>query len=134
MTPLPPGPVTQRIDKWLWCARIVKTRTLATKLVTKGGVRLTRDNVVQRVEKASQLVRAGDSLSFMLGDRLRILEIGACAVRRGPASEAKALYTDHSPAPVSTPPGAGAGRETGAGRPTKKDRRALDRLRLGADH
>jgi ribosome-associated heat shock protein Hsp15 len=120
------APGSQRIDKWLWCARLFKTRTLATKVVMSGGVRLTRHGATARIGKASALVRAGDQLAFMCGARLRILEIQACAERRGPAAQARLLYTDHSPKAASPPKA--AARETGAGRPTKKDRRAIDRL------
>ncbi len=123
---LEPATRAQRIDKWLWCARLFKTRTMAAKVVVAGSVRLTRDGATARVEKASQLVKAGDQIAFMNGPRLRILEILACGARRGPAAEARLLYTDHSPTEAAPP--ALAERDKGAGRPTKKERRALDRL------
>lgn len=127
----PAGPSSQRIDKWLWCARLFKTRTLAAKIVSAGGVRLTRAGETTRVEKPSMTIRAGDQVAFLVGDRLKIMEVQACGLRRGPASEAQLLYTDRSPSP---PPkdqaiDAGAGRDRGAGRPTKKERRAVDRLK-----
>ncbi|MEX0645357.1 MAG: RNA-binding S4 domain-containing protein [Parvularculaceae bacterium] len=124
-TPRDPA-TSQRIDKWLWCARLYKTRTLAAKIVASGAVRLSRNGSTSRVEKASALVRAGDRLAFLNGPRLRILEITACADRRGTAADARILYTDHSP--TEAPPQRPAERETGAGRPTKKDRRAIDRF------
>ena len=125
-------PEAQRIDKWIWCARLVKTRTLASKLVAAGGVRLTRDGETNRVEKASAIVRIGDTLAFMIGERIRVIEVNNFGVRRGPAAEARLLYTDHSPPPVPKAQRrtADAEREKGAGRPTKKDRRAVDRLKL----
>jgi len=116
----------QRIDKWLWCARIFKSRTLAAEFAGGGGVRLTRAGMTARVEKASAMVRPGDRMAFLLGDRMRVLEVKACAVRRGPAAEARLLYDDLSP-PKSAAPNAGD-RAKGLGRPTKKERRAIDRL------
>jgi len=118
----------QRIDKWLWHARIVKTRTLATTLAGGGKVRLNGN----RIAKASQPVKPGDVLTFTLNRRVRVLEILALAARRGPASEAQARYRDLSPADVPDQGPRGpvfnastARREAGAGRPTKKQRRQI---------
>ncbi len=122
------GPASQRIDKWLWCARLFKTRTLAAKIVSAGGVRLTRASETTRVEKPSAMIRIGDQVAFMIGDRLKVIEVQACALRRGPASEAQILYADRSP-PKELDPAASDGRGKGAGRPTKKERRAVDRLK-----
>lgn len=125
---------SQRIDKWLWCARFVKTRTLAGKLAASGAIRLTREGETTRVAKASALVRIGDRLAFLTGERLRVIEVKAFGLGRGPAAEARLLYTDHSP-PLSKPDAretAGA-RDRGAGRPTKKERRAIDRVRAAPD-
>lgn len=121
------GPASERIDKWLWQARVFKTRSLAAKIVTDGGVRLTRDGTTTRVEKPSASVKPGDQLAFLHGDRLRVLEVLACGVRRGPAAEARLLYADHSPPKEAMEPPT-APRDKGAGRPTKKDRRDIDRL------
>lgn len=128
----------QRIDRWLWCARFFKTRGLAAKFVSEGHIRITRaNNATQdtvRAEKPSVLVRAGDTLVFTRHDRLRIIDVRACAARRGPATEAATLYEDRSPPP---PPkeekqrGPFA-REPGAGRPTKRERRALDAMKAGS--
>ena len=121
---------SQRIDKWLWCARFAKTRTLAGKFATSGAIRLTRDFETARVEKASTSVRVGDRLAFLIGERMRVVEIIGFGERRGPASEARLLYTDHSPPPAPKEDALlPAMREKGAGRPTKKDRRATDRLK-----
>lgn len=121
----------QRIDRWLWYARFFKTRTLAAKFVSDGNVRLTRSAEAIRIQKPSFLVRECDMLVFSRNDHLRIINVVALAARRGPASEAQALYDDQSPPrpakqeqPVSP-----FDREKGAGRPTKKDRRALDALK-----
>ena len=120
---------TQRIDKWLWFARILKSRTLAASLVTAGKVRLNRE----RVAKASHTVKPGDVLTMGLGSRVRVLEVAAIGARRGPAGEAQALYKDLTPPP---PPRedrvvdlAVAARDEGSGRPTKRERRQTDRLR-----
>ncbi len=125
------APDAQRIDKWLWCARFFKTRSLASKFVAGSAMRVTRDGATQRVEKPSFLVRPRDELAFSIGERLRIIRVAQCGLRRGPASEAQTLYEDNSPPP---PPREEApepvfAREDGAGRPTKKERRDLDRLR-----
>ena len=120
----------QRIDKWLWHARFFKTRTLAGKFAAAGGVRLRRGDRSDRVAKSSAAVRTGDILTFCLGDRVRVIEILAIAARRGPAAGAQRLYADHSPPnpPQSSPAAPPAARSRGAGRPTKKERRNLEKL------
>ncbi|MBV0914098.1 RNA-binding S4 domain-containing protein [Anianabacter salinae] len=111
---------TLRIDKWLWFARFFKTRGLATKLVAGGHVRVNGTPIA----KASHAVGAGDTLTFPQGRRVRVVHILDIGTRRGPAPEAQALYDDHSPAPPLPEPKAPAFDK--GGRPTKKDRRALD--------
>lgn len=125
------GQATQRLDQWLWHARLFKTRTLAGKFVASGAVRVTRGEDTLRIAKPSFSVSPGDILTYSRNDRLRIVEILSVATRRGPASEAQALYDDQSPppAPRTKPPAAPFLREPGAGRPTKKDRRALESLK-----
>lgn len=123
------GASSQRVDRWLWFARVVKSRTLAAGLVEAGRVRLNRD----KIAKASQNVRLGDVLTLTVGPRLRILKVVGLGKRRGPAPEARLLYEDLSPPPppreeVATTPMAGE-REPGSGRPTKRDRRLTDRLK-----
>ena len=117
---------SQRLDKWLWFARIAKTRTLATRLVETGKARINST----RVRKASRPVRAGDVITLVIHEQVRVLKVAACGVRRGPAAEAQKLYEDMSPPPVPrekrTPILPPARREPGAGRPTKRDRRQLD--------
>jgi ribosome-associated heat shock protein Hsp15 len=115
----------QRLDKWLFFSRAVKSRTLAQKLIESGAVRVN----TARTLASDHRVGAGDVLTMTIGDRLlvwRILDPGA---RRGPAAEAARLYEDLSPPPLPRAPnGAFAQRPPGAGRPTKKDRRAIDGL------
>jgi ribosomal 50S subunit-recycling heat shock protein len=116
---------TQRLDKWLWFARIVKSRTLAAEVIGQGKVRVNR----ARVLKASQIVRIGDVLTIALRGRVQVLKVAAPGVRRGPPPLARQLYENLTPT-APRPAGSTAGqRPSGAGRPTKKDRRVTDRLK-----
>ncbi|MBT8472151.1 MAG: RNA-binding S4 domain-containing protein [Marinicaulis sp.] len=121
---------SQRIDRWLWSARFFKTRTLASKFVNDFNVRISRGTQTNHAEKPSTTVREGDTLVFTKNERLKIIEIVKLAERRGPATEARTLYVDKSPPP---PPKKEKQltvyREKGAGRPTKKDRRAIDAIK-----
>lgn len=119
----------QRIDKWLWHARVVRTRSAAAALVDGGLVRINSE----RVEQASRLVRPGDVLTIALDRSVRILKVAGFAERRGSATLARGLFEDLTPVPASTPPDPQSGaREEGSGRPTKRERREIDRL-LGRD-
>jgi ribosome-associated heat shock protein Hsp15 len=108
----------------LWHARFFKTRTLAARIVGDGGVRVNGT----RATKPAASVGTGDVLTFAQGRAIRVVRIVDVAVRRGPATEAQALYDDLDP-----PGGPGdTGAEPRVGpRPTKKDRRRLDDLREG---
>lgn len=113
----------QRIDKWLWHARVVRTRTAAAALVAGGHVRINGE----RVSAASRAVKVGDVLTVALDRRVRMMKALGFAERRGAAEAAEALYEEvDTPAPTAAPTPL---REAGAGRPTKRDRRALDWLR-----
>ncbi len=114
------GEGRQRIDKWLWFARVQRTRTTAQKLVLSGAVRINRE----KCGSASHPVKIGDVLTIAVGTSIRVLKIAAIGERRGPASEARLLYEDLSPPPVPRE----EERETGGARPTKRDRRAIDAL------
>jgi ribosome-associated heat shock protein Hsp15 len=116
----------QRIDKWLWHARVVRTRSAASALVASGNVRLNG----QRIDAPSRAVRAGDVVTIALDRTVRVLKIVGFAERRGSADAARVLCEDLSPAPVRSDPRPAppALREPGAGRPTKRERRAIDRL------
>ncbi|RWE09005.1 MAG: RNA-binding S4 domain-containing protein [Mesorhizobium sp.] len=122
----------QRIDKWLFFSRAVKSRSFAAKLVVAGRVRINRDKAAQ----ASDLVRAGDVLTITLERRIFVWKVLGTGSRRGPAEEARLLYEDMSPPPVpkgeAVPDAIPALRDAGSGRPTKKERRETDRL-LGDD-
>ncbi|MGX9143024.1 RNA-binding S4 domain-containing protein [Mesorhizobium sp. 128a] len=118
----------QRIDKWLFFSRAVKSRSLAAKLVVAGRVRVNSDKAAQ----ASDLVKPGDVLTITLERRISVWKVLGTGVRRGPAEEARTLYEDLSPPPA--PKGEAVAdaipalREAGSGRPTKKERRQTDRL------
>ena len=87
---------TVRLDKWLWFARVVKTRTLAQKLIRSGKVRA---NKVKLTNPANP-VGADDVLTITLERQIKILKIVDCGVRRGPFAQASKLYEDLSPAPI----------------------------------
>ncbi len=120
---------TQRLDRWLWFARFFKSRSLATRLCAAGRVRVNGNPVA----KAHHALRVGDVLTFPKGPHVRVIEVRALGSRRGPAVEARTLYEDLEPPPEREsgerriPPV--ALRERGAGRPTKAQRRATDRLK-----
>jgi len=126
---------TQRLDKWLWFVRVVKSRTQAAALVTGGKVRLNR----ARVDKPSHTVKVGDVVTVSAHHRVRVLRVVGPGLRRGPPTEAQLLYQDLSPPSeqcssaasegVGPDSGTASRRETGTGRPTKRERRALDTLR-----
>ncbi len=79
-----------RLDKWLWCARFLKTRSAATLFCTETRIRING----HAVQKGGAFVQIGDVLTFAWHDRIRVLEIVAIAVRRGPAVDAKKLYKE----------------------------------------
>jgi ribosome-associated heat shock protein Hsp15 len=85
---------TCRIDVWLWRARFLKTRSLAARFVEQGSVRLSRAGQLTRLDKASRSIRPGDVLVFALSERVFSLRIEALGDRRGPAPEARSLYSD----------------------------------------
>jgi ribosome-associated heat shock protein Hsp15 len=115
----------QRIDKWLFFARIAKSRTLAQDWVEGGHVSVNGE----KVRRSSAEIRPGDRLEVLVDRRTYILVVKAPGDRRGPYEEARLLYDDESPPPEKMTPFEQAQRAPGAGRPEKKDRRALDRLR-----
>jgi ribosome-associated heat shock protein Hsp15 len=119
---------SQRIDKWLWYARFFKARTWATRVCNEGRVRLSG----QVIHKAHHALKPGDVLTFPQGPHIRVVRVIAMGIRRGPAVEARGLYEDLAP-PAAPPMARVAERELGSGRPTKAERRALDRLRPAPD-
>jgi ribosome-associated heat shock protein Hsp15 len=125
-----PSSEPMRVDKWLWAARLVKTRPLAAEAITGGRVHLNGARV-----KPSKDVKPGDELEITIGPVRRTVIVRGTAPRRGPAAEAQQLYEEtpesiergereraqarlaRPPVPISGP------------RPTKKDRRRMDRAR-----
>jgi ribosome-associated heat shock protein Hsp15 len=114
---------TVRLDKWLWFARLCKTRSLAAREVADGRVRLNGT----RTTKPAQAVGPGDTLTYGRGDRVLVVRILAPGTRRGPAPEALALYDDLSE--PAAPPAPGTPAPIPGGRPTGKDRRRLVQTR-----
>ena len=82
-----------RVDVWLWRARFCKTRSLAARLIEEGRVRLSRAGVETRLDKPARTVKPGDGLVFVLGGQLHAVRIEALGERRGPATEARTLYS-----------------------------------------
>lgn len=82
-----------RADVWLWRARFFKTRALAARYLSEGRVRLTRSGQETRLDKPARPVRIGDRLVFALGGRLIDVVVQDLGERRGPAAEARALYS-----------------------------------------
>ena len=82
------GTVSQRLDRWLWHARIVKTRAIAAGLIASGYVRVNG----RRAEQVSRAIKAGDVLTIALPSRVRVLKIAAISPRRADAAAARCLY------------------------------------------
>jgi ribosome-associated heat shock protein Hsp15 len=122
--------VSLRLDKWLWFARFVRTRSLATRLVADGRMRVNG----APTQKAHYSVKTGDVLTFPLGPHIRVIKVLGLGCRRGPAAEAQALYEDLDPPgaaaaqPAASPPPFEE-RRPGAGRPTKRDARRTTQLK-----
>lgn len=122
----PPSGSRQRIDKWLFFARILKSRTLAQERVSAGHVKVNGVSVRQ----PSHPLKIGDRLEIALERRNLVLVVLKPGERRGPYEEARQLYDDRTPPePERINPLEQAMRLAGSGRPTKKERRAIDRLR-----
>ena len=131
----PNGIDGQRVDKWLWHARVAKTRTLSATLITEGKVRINGE----RIEKPAQTVRIGDTVTIVTRQQMRTLKVAGFAQRRGSAQVAAALFDDLTPAPLSRGNASEAGlsqaapaglREPGSGRPTKQQRREMERFKF----
>ena len=124
----------ERLDKFLFFSRALKSRTLAQKVIETGAIRVNSE----RTDRSDHKVGAGDVLTMSLHGRIMVWRILDCGTRRGPAPEAQGLYEDLSPpallkADLSPYEAAIAPRSDGAGRPTKKERRDTDKLRGGDD-
>lgn len=123
--PLPPGPATTRVDRWLWAVRLVKTRSDAAQACRGGHVRVN-----DRVAKPATTVKVGDEVKVRLHGRDRFVTVSHVLDKRVGAPVAVRCYADHSPPPPPRLPMPSVPRrDPGAGRPTKRDRRRLDQLR-----
>jgi ribosome-associated heat shock protein Hsp15 len=114
----------QRIDKWLWHARVVRTRSAAAALADSGLVRING----ARVDTSSRPVRPGDVVTVALDRNVRLLKVIGYAERRGSADAARLLFEDMTPPPAPPREPSAGTRDDGAGRPTKRERREIDRL------
>lgn len=108
----------QRLDKWLFFARVYKTRSLAANMVVASHIRVNK----QKVVKPATFVKIGDILTIRLDKRVIIYKVLAFGKRRGPANEARELFEDMTPAvdPIQSMEVISHGP-----RPTKRDRRVL---------
>lgn len=117
------------MDQWLWAVRMTKTRSDAAAACRGGHVKVNG-----KAAKPATSVKVGDRVTAHLHDRERVLEVTALLVKRVGAAVAVECYVDHSPLPPEREHAAPVfERERGAGRPTKRDRRQLDRLRGRSD-
>ena len=114
-----------RLDRWLWAVRLTKTRPDAADACRGGHVRVNN-----RAAKPATTVSAGDEVRALVGDRMRVVEVVRLIQKRVGAADAVTCYLDRTP-PAPPSPVSVAPRDRGAGRPTKRDRRRLDRWRAG---
>jgi len=126
----PEGPGALRLDKWLWCARFFRSRSLAAEAVAGGKVHVNR----QRVRPA-RVVRAGDLLEITVGYEVHTVEVKAIPARRGPAAEARLCY-EETPDSIARRERSREQRRLAAmaapqtqGRPDKHTRRELQKFR-----
>jgi ribosome-associated heat shock protein Hsp15 len=114
-----------RIDQWLWAVRVFKTRSTAAEACRGGHVRINGS-----AAKPARPVRVGDRVEVRVADRDRVFEVVQLIDRRVAASLATECLVDHSPpAPPRDDVAPLFRRDPGTGRPTKKDRRSMDRFR-----
>jgi ribosome-associated heat shock protein Hsp15 len=113
-----------RVDVWLHAVRLFKTRSAASTAVKGGKIKVDGEPV-----KPSHKLRTGETITFREPGRERIIEVTGLLDKRVGYPVAVKHYVDHSPEPVPRYLMAVPKRERGAGRPTKKERRQLDRLR-----
>jgi len=115
---------TTRLDRWIWAVRLYKTRAEATGACRGGHVDLNGTSA-----KAAAAVHVGDRVEARVRGAERILEVVQVIDKRVGAALAAECYLDHSPPPPEIDRTRVATRERGAGRPTKRDRREIDRFR-----
>jgi ribosome-associated heat shock protein Hsp15 len=114
---------TGRVDSWIWAVRLVKTRSAASSACRAGHVRVNGIRV-----KPAHPVRPGDEVRVRQEDRDRIVEVSRVISKRVSAPVAAECYADHSPPPPPREQAVPvANRDRGAGRPTKRDRRTMEK-------
>jgi ribosome-associated heat shock protein Hsp15 len=121
---VPAGPAAGRVDSWIWSVRLAKTRSAAAAAVRGGHVRVNGVRV-----KPAHLVRPGDEVRVRQADRERIVVVTRVITKRVGPPVAAECYVDNSPPPppreMTSPVGT---RDRGTGRPTKRDRRSIEKL------
>jgi ribosome-associated heat shock protein Hsp15 len=118
-------PATVRIDQWLHAVRLTKTRSDAATACKGGHVKINGKDA-----KPATTIQVGDRIEARLGRRDRIVEVSRLISKRVGPQPAAECFVDHSPPPPERDPAPlFAVRDRGAGRPTKRDRRKIDRLR-----
>jgi ribosome-associated heat shock protein Hsp15 len=120
----------QRLDKWLFFTRLQKSRSIAQKAIESGDVRVND----ARITQPSHALKAGDIVTLSRDPHDVIVRVLLAGARRGPYEEARLLYEDLTPPVVPGEKSSAfeqATRERGSGRPTKKERRDVDRLKPG---
>ena len=115
-----------RVDRWLWAVRLTKTRPDAAAACRGGHVRIN-----DRPAKPSTTVVPGDRVQARVGETTRIVEVVRVIQKRVGAADAVTCFLDRTPKPPPTAAIPVAVRDRGAGRPTKRDRRLLDKWRAG---
>jgi ribosome-associated heat shock protein Hsp15 len=124
-----PPLTSARVDAWLWAVRLYKTRSAANAACRAGHVRVNGERV-----KAAQAVRPGDEIRARIAGFERIVVVKTCLVKRVGAPAAAEALTDLTPPPPPREEVAAVPvRDRGAGRPTKRDRREIERLRDRAE-
>ncbi|MFD7732329.1 RNA-binding S4 domain-containing protein [Kitasatospora phosalacinea] len=120
--------VSVRIDSWIWAVRLIKTRSAAGAACRAGHVKVNGATA-----KPAQHVKPGDDVRVRIEGRERIVRVVRPIAKRVGAPVAEACYTDHSPPPPprTERPATVAQRDRGAGRPTKRERRDLEKLKDG---
>lgn len=113
-----------RLDSWLWAVRLFKTRSMATTACRGGHVRVNGNPA-----KPAQNLKVGDRVTIRQPGWERVFEVVQIISKRVGAPEAQKCYVDHSPPRPEYLAHTTARRDRGAGRPTKKERRAIDALR-----
>lgn len=113
-----------RVDRWLWSVRLAKTRPDAAAACRGGHVRVN-----DRLAKPSTMVSAGDEVRALIGSTTRIIVVARVIQKRVGAADAVTCYLDRTPAPPPASAVPVAARDRGAGRPTKRERRVLDKWR-----